>query len=54
MHASKLGMKDSIVKAPKEYFHLEDDCFFTVEFHDKHRLLQHKDLNVAQVTLSSL
>ena len=27
MHAAKLGMKEFVVKAPKEYFHLEDDCF---------------------------
>ena len=54
MHASKLGMKDSIVKAPKEYFHLEENCDFIVEFHDMHRMLRRKDLDVAQVTLFAL
>ena len=51
MNASKLGMKYFVVRAPREYFHLEEDCFFTVDFHDMHRLLWHKDLFVTQVTL---
>ena len=54
MHASKLGMKEFVVKAPKEYFHLEEDCDFIVDFHDMHRLLRCKDLDVAQVTLFAL
>ena len=53
MHAAQLGMKDFIVRAPKEYFHLEEDCYFT-DFHDMHRLLRCKDRNVAQVTLFAL
>jgi len=51
MHAAKLGMREFIVRAPKEYFHLKDDCLFTIEFHDMHRLLWRKDLDVALVTL---
>ena len=54
MHAAKLGMKEFVVRAPKEYFHLEDDCFFTVDFHDMYGLLRHKDLDMAQVTLFSM
>jgi hypothetical protein len=54
MHAAKLGMKDFIVRARKEYFHLEEDCLFTIEFHDMHRLLRRKDLDIAQVTLFAL
>ena len=54
MHTAKLGMKEIVVTEPKEYFHLEDDCLFTVEFHDMHRLLRCKDLDVAQVTLFAL
>ena len=54
MHVSKLGMKDFVVRVPKEYFHLEEDCDFIVEFHDMHRLLQRKDLDVSQVTLFAL
>ena len=51
MHVVKLGVKDIIVRAPKEYFHLEEDYPFTIDFHDIHRLLRRKDLNVAQVTI---
>ena len=54
MHASKLGMKEFVVRGPKEYFHLEEDCDFIVDFHDMHRLLRCKDLDVAQVTLFAL
>jgi hypothetical protein len=54
MHAAKLGMKEFVVKVPKKYFHLEDDCYFSVVFHDMHRLLQREDLDVAQVTLFAM
>jgi hypothetical protein len=47
MHAAKLGMKEFVVRVPKEYFHLEDDAYVSVVFHDTHRLLWRKDLNVA-------
>ena len=40
--------------APKEYFQLEDDCFFTVDFHDMYRLQRRKDLDIAQVTLFAI
>ena len=49
----KLGVKDIIV-GPKEYFYLEEDCPFTLDFYDMHRLLRRKDLDVAQVTLFAL
>ena len=54
MNATKLGMREFVVRASKEYFHLEDDCYFTVDFHDMHRLLRCKDLDVAQVTLFAM
>ena len=54
MHAAKLGMKEFVVRVPKEYFHLEEDCFFPVEFHDMYRLLRCKDLDVAQITLFAM
>lgn len=53
MHAVKLGMKD-FIEGPKEYFHLENDCLFTIEFQDMHRLLRCKDLDMAQVTIFAL
>lgn len=54
MHASKLGMKDFIVQVPKEFFHLDVDCYITVDFHDMHRMLRRKDLDLAQVKLFAL
>jgi hypothetical protein len=54
IHAAKLGIRDIIVKAPKEYVHLEDGCSFTVDFYDMHRLLRRKDLDIAQVTFFAL
>jgi hypothetical protein len=33
MNATKLGMKESVLRVPKEYFHLEDDYYFSVVFH---------------------
>jgi hypothetical protein len=47
MHAAKLGMKEFVTRVSKEYFYLEDDCVFSVVFHDMHRLLRRKDLDVA-------
>ena len=39
---------------PKEYIHLEEDYLVTVEFHDMHKLLRCKDLDVTQVTLFAI
>ena len=44
----KLGMKEFIVRVPKEYFHLDEDAYCPVVFHDMCRLLRRKDLDVAQ------
>jgi hypothetical protein len=54
MHAAKLGMREFVVRVPKEYFYLEDDTYVSIVFHDRHRLLWRKDLNVAQITLFSM
>jgi hypothetical protein len=54
MYAAKLGMKEFVSRVPKEYFHLEDDCYFSTVFHDMHRLLWRKDLNIAQLTLFAM
>jgi hypothetical protein len=54
MYASKLGMQNFIVRVPKEYFHLEDDPYCSVVFHDMHRMLRCKDLDIAQVTLFAM
>jgi hypothetical protein len=47
-------MKEFVVRVPKEYFHLQDDCYFFVVFHDMHRLLRRKDLDIAHVTLFAM
>jgi hypothetical protein len=54
IYAAKLGMKEFVVRVPKEYFHLEDDTYVSVVFQDMHRLLRRKDLNVTQITLFSM
>jgi len=54
MQAAKLGMKEFIVRVPKEYFNLDEDAYCPVFFHDMCRLLRCKDLDVAQVTLFAL
>jgi hypothetical protein len=54
MEATKVALRDFIVKVPNEYFHLLDDAQVIIDFHDMHRLLWHKDLDVAQVTLFAL
>jgi hypothetical protein len=47
-------MKEFIARVPKEYFYLEDDCYFSVVFHDMHRLLRCNDLDIAEVTLFAM
>ena len=43
-------MKTFIVKVLGEYFHLPYDAQVIVDFHDMHRVLRHKELNVGMVT----
>jgi hypothetical protein len=54
MEAAKVGLCSFVVKVPAEYFHLLDDAQVLVDFHDMHRVLRRKDLDVAQVTLFAL
>jgi hypothetical protein len=54
MEVAKPGLRDFVVKVPAEYFHLPDDAHVVIDFHDMHRLLRRKDLDVAQVTLFAL
>jgi hypothetical protein len=54
MHVAKLGMKEFISRVPKEYLHFEDDCYFSIVFHNMHRLLRRKELNVTQLTLFAM
>ena len=54
MEVAKVGLRSFIVKVSAEYFHLPDDAQVLVDFHDMHRLLRRKDLDLAQVTLFAL
>ena len=45
------GLHDSVVKVLAEYFNLTDNTQIVIDLHDMHRLLQPKDLDIAQVTL---
>ena len=54
MEVVKVGLRSFIVKVPAGYFHLPDDAQVLIDFHDMHRVLRRKDLDVAQVTLFAL
>jgi hypothetical protein len=51
MEVANVGLHSFVVKVAVEYFHLPADAQVIIDFHDMHRLLQCKDLNIAQVTL---
>ena len=54
MEAAKVGLESFIINIPAEYFHTPTDGEVIVDFHDMHRLLRGKDLDVTQVTLFAL
>ena len=54
MEATKVGLENFVIKIPTEYFHMPMDGEVIIDFHDMHRLLRRKDLDVAQVTLFAL
>ena len=54
MEAVKVGLENFVIKILVECFHMPTDGQVIVDFHDMHRLLQRKDLDVAQVTLFAL
>ena len=54
MEAAKVGLENFIIKIPAEYFHTPTDGEILVDFHDMYRLLQRKDLDIAQVTLFAM
>ena len=51
MEATNVGVENFVINIPAEYFHMPTDGEVIVDFHDMHRLLWRKDLDVAQVTL---
>ena len=54
MEVAKAGLRNFIIKILVDYFHMPTDGQVIVDFHDMYRLLQRKDLDVAQVTLFAL
>ena len=54
MEAAKVGLENFVINIPAEYFHTLIDGEVIVDFHDMHRLLWRKDLDVYQVTLFAL
>jgi len=54
MEAVKVGLENFIINILADYFHTPMDGEVIIDFHDMHRLLRRKDLDVAQVTLFAL
>ena len=54
MEAAKVGLQTFVIKVLAEYFHTPMDGAVIVDFHDMYRLLQRKDLDVAQVALFAM
>jgi hypothetical protein len=54
MEAAKAGLHNYVIKIPAVLFHTATDGEVIVDFHDMHRRLRRKDLDVAQVTLFSM
>jgi pantothenate kinase len=54
MEAAKLGLHNFVINIPAEYFQMPTDGVVVVDFHDMHRLLRRKDLDVSQVTIFAL
>ena len=54
IEAVKAGLHTFVIKISVEYFHTPTDGEILVDFHDMYRLLQRKDLDIAQVTLFAM
>jgi hypothetical protein len=54
MEAMKVGLENFVIHIPAKYFQTPMDGEVVVDFHDMHRLLLQKDLDVAQVTIFAL
>jgi hypothetical protein len=47
-------LKVFLIKILRDLFHMEHDGAIAVDFHDMHRLLRRKDLDIQQVTMFAL
>jgi hypothetical protein len=54
MEAAKVGLHNFLIKIPADLFHMEKDGEVIVDFHDMHRLLRQKDLDIQQVTMFAM
>jgi hypothetical protein len=54
MEAVKASLHNYVIKIPVVFFHTPTDGEVIIDFHNMHRLLRQKDLNVAQVTLFAM
>jgi hypothetical protein len=54
MEATKVGLHNFLIKIPADLFHMEKDGEVIIDFHDMHRLLRRKDLDVQQVTMFAM
>jgi hypothetical protein len=54
MEVAKVGLENFVINILMEYYHMPMDGEVIVDFHDMHRLLRRKDLDVAQVTIFAL
>jgi hypothetical protein len=54
MEAAKVGLKDFLIEIPGDLFHMVHDGAIVDDFHDMHRLLRFKDLDIQQVTMFAL
>jgi hypothetical protein len=54
MEAVKAGLHNYVIKISAVLFHMSTDGEVIVDFHDMHRLLRRKDLDVAHVILFAM
>jgi hypothetical protein len=54
MEVAKVGLHNFLIKIPADLFHMENDVEVVVDFHDMHRLLRRKDLDIQQVTMFAM
>jgi len=54
MEAAKVGLENFVINILEKYFHTATEGQIIVDFHNMHRLMRRKDLDVAQVTLFAL
>jgi hypothetical protein len=54
MHASELGVKEFMVRCPKELFNTDEDFSFPIHLEDMHDLLRRRELDMSLITLFAM